>query len=329
MASEFERAAEEVKKIFEERGRKILEEVESSITSEEIECKEAKGALVHFASYFRDIVRPSLVSIACEAVGGEPLAGARLGKSLILLSGATDVHDDIIDKTLEKESRQTVVGKFGEDIALMAGDALIFIGFVELFRELIKLNIPVDKKLEIVGTIKKLYFEMFDGEALELEFRSRVDVKSDEYLYVMRKKAADVEACTRVGAILGGGSEEDVDNLGEYGRLLGTIVLARNDLEDLLDFHILNLRLKNESLPLPVIYALENEDKREEILTILKKGVLRKEEAEELFRAVSDAGGIARLKLLFGRYISQAKEIISNVPKNKTLYTILEASASC
>jgi geranylgeranyl pyrophosphate synthase len=93
-----------------------------------------------------------------------------------------------------------------------------------------------------------------------------------------------------------------------------------------LDFHILNLRLKNESLPLPVIYALENEDKKEEILTILKKGVLRKEEAEELFRAVSDAGGIARLKLLFERYISQAKEIISNVPKNKTLYTILEAS---
>jgi geranylgeranyl diphosphate synthase type I len=326
MASEFERAAEEVKKIFEERGRKILEEVESSIISEEIECKEAKGALVHFASYFRDIVRPSLVSIACEAVGGEPLAGARLGKSLILLSGATDVHDDIIDKTLEKESRQTVVGKFGEDIALLAGDALIFIGFVELFEELNKLNIHPQRKLMIVHAIKNLYREMFDGEALELKFRLRTDIRSDEYLYVIGKKAADVEACMRVGAILGGGSEEDINNLGGYGRLLGMIVLARNDLEDLLDTHILNLRLRNESLPLPIIYALENEEKRGEILTILRKREVEKEEAEKLFRAVLYAGGIDKLKLLFESYVLEAKKKIINVPKSKALLTILEAS---
>lgn len=326
MASEFEKAAEEVKKLFEERGTKILEDVESTIISEEIECEEAKGALVHFISYFRDIVRPSLVSIACEAVGGNPMTAARLGKSLILLSGATDVHDDIIDKTLVKESRQTVMGRFGEDIALMAGDALIFIGFQELFREVLKLDIKSEKKLEIIDTVKKLYFEMFDGEALELRFRSRFDVRSDEYLYVIRKKAADVEACMRVGAILGGGSEEDVYNLGEYGRLLGMIVLARNDLEDLLDNHILNLRLKNESPPLPLIYALENHDKKKEILTILEKREVKKEEAEKLLAAISGAGGIDKLKLLFERYILQAKERIKSIPKNKTLYTILDAS---
>ena len=321
MCAEYEKAAEEVRKLFDERGTKVLEEAAASVLREKLECVEAKEALSHFMSYWRDVVRPSLVSLACEAVGGDPSITAPIGKSLTLLSGATDIHDDIIDKTIMKEKRKTVLGGFGVDIALMAGDALIFEGFVELFEGLAQLDISLKKKLAIVHTVKELYFEMFDGEALELRFRARTDVKPDEYLYVVRKKAADIEASTRVGAMLGNGREEQINALGEYGRLLGIIVLLRNDLEDLLDFDMLNLRIKNESLPLPVLYALENEEKSEAILTILKKEV-KEEEAKKLSALISEAGGLDRLWELFRNFKAKAKGRV----KNKTFRTILEAT---
>ncbi|MEM2907671.1 MAG: polyprenyl synthetase family protein, partial [Candidatus Hadarchaeales archaeon] len=238
MADEYERAAEEVRRLLEERASKIAEEAAASVAAERLECSEAKEALTYFMSKWRDLVRPSLVSLACEAVGGDPSLAEPIGKALSFLSGATDIHDDIIDQTKEKEWGRTVLGKFGVDLSLMAGDALIFKGFQELFEGLARLDLPLERKLAIVRAVKELYFEMFDGEALELRFRGRTDVKPEEYLEVVRKKAADVEACTRVGAMLGGGSEEQVEALARYGRLLGMIVLLRNDLEDLLDFEL-------------------------------------------------------------------------------------------
>lgn len=327
MSSEYETAAGEVQRMFAERGTKVLNEIEATVLRGKIECKEANGALSFFMSRWRDVVRPALVSIACEAVGGDPSATGPIGKSLSLLSGATDIHDDIIDKTKAKGKKKTVLGEFGVDISMMAGDALIFEGFVSLFEGLARLSLSPEKKLAIVHTVKDLYFEMFDGEALELKFRARTDVKPEEYLHVLKKKAADVEACMRVGAMLGNGSKEQVDAVGEYGKLLGTMVLLRNDVEDMIAPDLLNLRIKNESLPLPVLYALENCEKRDEILAILKTGKVTRKGAERLSEVISEAGGINRIEELLMDIKNQAKTKLRELNFNKTFETILKATA--
>jgi len=326
VCAEYEKAAEEVRKLFDERGTKGLEEAAASVLREKIECVEVKEALSHFMSYWRDVVRPSLVSLACEAVGGDPSITAPIGKSLTLLSGATDVHDDMIDKTMTKERRQTILGRSGGDIALIAGDILIFKGFAELFDGLLHLDLPAEKKLNIAHTIIGLYLELGDAEALELKFRARTDVKPEEYLHLVKKKAADIEICVRVGAMLGGGSREQINALGEYGRLLGLIVLLRNDLEDMLDVNMLNSRIKNEALPLPVLYALENKGKKESILAILKKGKVKRKEAGRLFTLISKSGDLDKLWELFNDLKAQAKEKIKNLKYTKALDIILDAS---
>jgi len=326
VCAEYEKAAEEVRKLFDERGTKVLEEAAASILREKLECVEAKEALSHFMSYWRDVVRPSLVSLACEAVGGDPSITVPIGKSLTLLSGATDVHDDMIDKTMTKERRQTVLGRSGGDIALIVGDILIFKGFAELFDGLLHLDLPVEKKLDIAHAIIGLYLELGDAEALELKFRARTDVKPEEYLHVVRKKAADIEVSMRIGAMLGGGSREQINALGEYGKLLGLIVLLRNDLEDMLDVNMLNSRIKNEALPLPILYALENKGKKESILAILKKGEVKRKEVGRLFTLISKSGDIDKLWELFNDLKAQAKEKINNKVYTKALDIILDAS---
>ncbi len=325
-SSEFRRAAKEVRKIFRERGTKVLEDAAKSVTRERVECEEAREALRYFMSYWYDIIRPSLLTLACEAVGGDSSTVAPIGRALTLLSGSTDVHDDMIDRTLAKKRGDTVLGRFGGDIALWVGDVLIAEGYTELFEGLMRLDIPLERKLTIVHLIKDLYFEMGDGEVLELKFRAKPDVKPEEYLYVVRKKAADADLCMRVGAILGGGSEEQVNNLGEYGRLLGTIAFLRDDFEDILDVDKgLNMRIKNESFPLPLLYALEDEEKRGEILTILKEEV-RGEQAERLLKLISEAGGIERLWKLFEELKTQGKQKTVGLKNHEIFDAILDAS---
>jgi geranylgeranyl pyrophosphate synthase len=327
MSSEFEKAAKKVRRIFKELGSQHLKNAMLSIKQEKIKCDETKNAVSYFASYWRDILRPSLVSLGCEAVGGDSMNVAHIGEALTLLSGATDIHDDLIDKTMIKENRDTVLGKFGEDIALLTGDILFFKGFEELFEGLTRLDISPKKNLAISRMIIKLYFELCDGEALELRFRGRTDVKPKEYLQVIRKKAADIEICTRAGAMLGGGNKKQTDLLGEYGRLLGLIVLLRNDLEDLLDFDTgLNSRIKNESLPIPILYALENAEKKVQILALLRKKEVKGETAEELYKLVSEAEGIKKLWTLFVNLRKKANNTIKEAKNNRLLNLILEAT---
>jgi geranylgeranyl diphosphate synthase type I len=327
VSSEFEKAVIEIKKVFKARGSRPLKNAMLSLKQEKIECDETKNAVSYFASYWRDIFRPSLVSLACEAVGGNSTNISHIGESLTLLSGATDIHDDLIDKTMKKENRDTVLGKFGEDVALLAGDILFFKGFEKLFEGLARVDIPPKKNLAISQIIIKLYFELCDGEALELKFRGRMDVKPEEYLQVLRKKAADIEICTRAGAMLGEGNKKQVNLLGEYGRLLGLIILLRNDLEDLQDFDIgLNSRIKNESLPLPILYALEDGEKKGQILALLGNREIKGKTAEELYELVTEAGGIKKLWTLFVGLEKEATNKIKEIKNNKLLRLILEAT---
>lgn len=303
-----------------------MEGARASIRRERVECREAREALLYFMSYWHDLVRPSLLTLACEAVGGDSSAVDPIGRALTLFSGSTDVHDDMIDRTLAKKRGDTVLGRFGGDIALWVGDVLIAEGYTELFEGLMRLDIPHEKKLTIVRLIKDLYFEMSDGEVLELKFRAKPDVKPEEYLYVVRKKAADIDLCMRVGAILGGGSEEQVNNLGEYGRLLGTIAFLRDDFEDILDVDRgLNMRLKNESFPLPLLYALENKEKRREILTILKEEV-KGRKAKRLLKLVSKARGIERLWKLFEELKAQGKRKTVGLKHHEIFDAIIDAA---
>ncbi|KPV61704.1 MAG: Short chain isoprenyl diphosphate synthase [Candidatus Bathyarchaeota archaeon BA2] len=130
-----EELMEQLQKTLEERGRKALEMARNEVLQEEIECKETREALKYFITeYWHDLARPALLSLACEAVGGYPDITTPIAIPMTLISGAIDIHDDIIDRSKVKGSRLTVLGKFSKGIALLVGDALLFKGFTLLHK---------------------------------------------------------------------------------------------------------------------------------------------------------------------------------------------------
>ncbi len=304
---------EQVQKLLEERGSKALEEAKRTILQEEVECKEVREALNYFMQeYWHDLARPTLLSLACEAVGGDPELTTPIAVPMILISGAIDIHDDIIDQSEIKESRPTILGKFGKDVALLVGDALLLRGLTLLF-EAVEKEAPAERLPVITNIIKKMFFELGDAEALELQFRGRIDVTPEEYLHVVRKKAADVEGLVRISAILGGGTEEEIEALGKYGRTLGMMAILRDDLTDMLDYKEAVHRIRKECLPLPMFFTLQNPQAKAKVEAILQKRAIVRKDAETILEISEKTGGLSRFQKLMKKLQGDAYLHISSI----------------
>lgn len=149
-------ANEQMQKLFEDRGMKALELARKAILEEKIESKEVKNALQFFMKRWHDIARPGLLSIVCQSIGGNPEDTTDVAIPLILIAGATDVHDDIIDESKTKYGQPTVYGKFGKNIAILTGDALFFKG-------LCMLNKFCARHPSIINIVKNMFFELGDA----------------------------------------------------------------------------------------------------------------------------------------------------------------------
>jgi geranylgeranyl diphosphate synthase type I len=308
-----EEITQQLQKLLQERGKEGLELAKKIISDEKIDSKEVREALDYFMNeYWHDFTSSALLSLVCEAVGGDPKIITPVAVSLTLISGAIDIHDDIIDQSKTKDARPTVYGKFGKDIALLVGDALLFKGFTVLY-DAIEKGISAEKIAVITNIINRTFFELGNAEALELQFRGRTDVTPEEYLQVVRKKGADIEAYTRISAILGGASEEEIDALGEYGRLLGTLIILRDDMIDMLDPEETMHRIQKEHINIAILYALQNPEINPEIRSILKKTITTKN-AEKLSALVDKAGGFAQIDAYMNKL---AKDASTKVEKAK------------
>jgi len=318
-----ENVIEQVEKLLKERGSKALEEARKTILQEEVECKEVREALTYFMSeYWHDLARPTLLSIACEAVGGDPDATTPIAVPMILIGGGIDIHDDIIDQSKVKGSRPTILGKFGKDVALLVGDALLFKGLTLLY-EAVEKGVPAEKMPVIIRIVKNMFFELGDAEALELHLRGRTDVTPEEYLDVVTKKAADVEYYTRISAILGDGTEEEIAALGKYGRILGMMAILRDDLMDMLDYKEAVHRIKKECLPLPMLLTLQNPKAKAKVEAILKKKTIRIRDAKTIFEISDSAGGLKRFQRLMKELRGDACSHISDLHYNKNYLKLL------
>lgn len=308
-----EKLLRHAEEILEKRGKTALEMVKNAVLEEKIECKEAREALQYFVTqYWHDLARPTVLSLCCEATGGDPEATAPFAVALSLISGALDIQDDIIDQSKTKYGCSTVYGKYGKEISLLAADALLFKGFTLLQRAC--MQISTEKATKIIDLVKNMFYDLGDAEAMELKLRGRLDVTPEEYLRIIEKKAADTEAHARIGAIIGDATEREQENLGKYGRLLGIASIIRDDIFDLFDRREAKHRIMKEHLPLPVIYSLRHGKNKSLICTFLNE-----KNVKNLVREINTAGGFEFTREFMERIIQQAFDCVKKTVKHKQI----------
>ncbi len=177
-------------------------------------------------------VRPLMVCRCCELVGGRRSDAWTAAAAVECVHAFSLIHDDLpaLDDDYLRRGRPTNHKVHGENVAILAGDALLTLAFELLTRE------PVDpgRAVEMVRALASAvgHEGMIGGQTADvLSEGTSPDLELVRSIH-RRKTAALFAASCRLGALAGGGRADQVDALGRYGQLLG---LAFQIADDLLD----------------------------------------------------------------------------------------------
>lgn len=175
-------------------------------------------------------IRPNLVLLGAEAVGGDA------SKVLALAAGsefghvASLIHDDIIDRDETRRGVPAVHVKYGVPTAILAGDLLIVKSFQTLIHAMKEADIPPETIVKVLELACESGIRIDEGEFDDIMLSIE---KMDErrYIDLVEKKTAEaIKTSLMVGALVGGGTEKEVKILGEYGRLIGIAYQIRDDI---------------------------------------------------------------------------------------------------
>ncbi len=180
-------------------------------------------------------LRPILCLATCELVGGSIELAMPTACALEMIHTMSLIHDDLpaMDDDDYRRGKLTNHKKYGEDIAILAGDGLLAYAFEYVARETQGVN-----PASVLRVIAKLgntvgATGLVGGQVLDLASEGNPDISLETLNYIhTHKTGALLEACVVTGAILGGASEETLAGLSRYAYNIG---LAFQIVDDILD----------------------------------------------------------------------------------------------
>ena len=172
-------------------------------------------------------VRPVLVLLSCEAVGGRSDRALPAAGAIEILHNFTLVHDDVMDHARLRRGRPTIHTKWDTNVAILAGDQMAACAY----RMLLKTGTENIRRVSEVFT--DAFNEVCEGQGLDKEFESRDNVGLPDYLRMIAKKTGRViAAATEIGGLIGHGSRLQVTALRKFGEYLGLAFQVKDDLLD-------------------------------------------------------------------------------------------------
>ncbi|MEI8011887.1 MAG: polyprenyl synthetase family protein, partial [Candidatus Omnitrophota bacterium] len=176
-------------------------------------------------------LRPAMVFLAAGAVART--AAARdpdqklvdLAAAVELVHRASLIHDDVIDRAQLRHSQPTLNHRWGQDVAIAAGDYF----YAEAFRLIAACG--NFKVIDCMGAATKL---MCEGELNQICERGNVGLRKRQYLGMVQKKTAALfSASCEAGAVLAGADVRHQKALKDYGFNFGIAFQVRDDYLDL------------------------------------------------------------------------------------------------
>jgi geranylgeranyl diphosphate synthase type II len=179
-------------------------------------------------------IRPILCLAAAEAIGGETDAILPAACALEMIHTYSLIHDDLpaMDNDDCRRGRPTLHKVFGEDIAILAGDALLTEAFHLLADRKRMPDIPADRLLDAAREIAEAagYRGMVGGQVQDIRAEGKKVELQTLYAIHRRKTGALLRVSLRAGAILAGAGDEALADLSEYGGKIGLAFQIADDI---------------------------------------------------------------------------------------------------
>jgi geranylgeranyl diphosphate synthase type I len=175
------------------------------------------------------MLRPAIVLLVCEAVGGDASRAMPAAVAIELLHNFSLIHDDIEDKSELRHGRATLWTVAGVEQAINAGDGLFVIAQRTLL-DLADAGVSAGRVLAASRMLNDACIALCEGQYADLGFERRDRVSQDEYAAMIAgKTAALIGAAAGVGAIAGGADDETVAALALCGIRLGMAFQIQDD----------------------------------------------------------------------------------------------------
>jgi len=258
-------------------------------------------------------LRPFLTIKACEAAGGNAKDAVPFAAAVEILHNFTLVHDDVMDHDSLRRGKPTVHTKFGEPMAILAGDML----FAKVYQSVLDYAPAHISSEDVVWALQKItdsIITLCEGQVLDISFPKATDVSEEDYLFMIGgKTSALFKACAEVGAIAAGAQIEVVDALGKFAWDSG---IAFQIIDD-----ILGITADEKTLGKPVgsdireckktiimIHALKNADENQKkiLLEAMKGEEATHEEIEAAVEILREVGSIEYAKKEAEKYLETA-----------------------
>ena len=196
-------------------------------------------------------IRPIITLLAAESVGQideNVYAGAC---AIELLHTESVIHDDIIDNETQRRHKDPFHIKYGYNTSVLTGDFVLGL--------ILNISSRLDKA-RVTKDLATAAMLMSEGEVLEGKLEESEDVTFEDYIKVMDYKTATAfEMAAKLGAVIGGGSEEEISGLAEYGKNIGIAYQIKDDLMDWKnEDKLFNLLVKKSSDPRVVFNKMED-----------------------------------------------------------------------
>ncbi len=238
---------------------------------------------------------------------------------------ATLLHDDVVDEADIRRGADAANIKFGNQASVLVGDFLFAKSF-EMMSD--------DNDIRIIKAVSQATKCLAEGEVLQLVNTMNTEITEKVYLdTIYRKTGALIEACCKIGAILGGAVKEKEEALAEFGKGIG---YAFQLVDDVLDYvgeakawgKPLGADLAEGKITLPLILALKEANKKEKetIYAILDSGDISEENLSGVIEILNKYNAIANTMDLAREYLDTAKLGLSGFEPSNHLNALISTA---
>ncbi|MEG2103837.1 MAG: polyprenyl synthetase family protein [Oscillospiraceae bacterium] len=177
-------------------------------------------------------IRPILTLAFCAAAGGNPIDAFPIAAAVEMLHTYSLIHDDLpcMDNDALRRGKPTNHKVYGEATAILAGDSLQ----AEAFGEILRCELPIDVRLACAIALADAagVDGICGGQQLDMEGEERC-LSEDELIFMQSGKTGSLFVCAcKMGAIVGGASEKQIEAAALFGASLGSAFQIRDDMLD-------------------------------------------------------------------------------------------------
>lgn len=196
-------------------------------------------------------IRPLILVLSAESVGSCNSDAYLAASAIEFLHTESIIHDDIVDEEKERRGKTSFHIKYGYNMSILTADFVL--GII--------LNISAKlKDPRVANELATAALKMSEGEMLEVRLYSNQNLLFDDYINVATYKTASLfEASCKIGAIIGGGNEEQTNALANFGRYIGIAYQIHDDLMDWRnEERLFNLLVKNNGQSKELLDKMES-----------------------------------------------------------------------